>query len=164
MPRIYFQPTEERPTFAVRIERENGGVEFVTFSVHRASEVVSQDSFERLLAESKCFTTKKVEQAKPPTQKVAQTPGDVSNKASDDDKPKPVRIAHRFDTEKKAEVWYAECPSCKSWAAIDDDQRGGKVSLECPTKDCGFHDMITVNGPTVKVDATEIKFTPSGSH
>lgn len=34
-------------------------------------------------------------------------------------------------------VWKLQCPTCKQWGSIDDDQISGRVSLDCPS--CDFH-------------------------
>lgn len=32
------------------------------------------------------------------------------------------------------------CPGCGTTGDIDDDQFHGRVSIECPTPGCGYHD------------------------
>lgn len=32
-----------------------------------------------------------------------------------------------------------ECPDCKEWGSLDEDQYNGRVSILC---DCGFHETI----------------------
>ena len=38
------------------------------------------------------------------------------------------------------EIIKLQCPKCKIWATIDDDQFHGRVSLDCPTESCDFHE------------------------
>lgn len=39
------------------------------------------------------------------------------------------------------EMWLLNCPKCKIWASIDDDQKNGRVSILCY---CGFHETINL--------------------
>ena len=44
------------------------------------------------------------------------------------------------------ETWLLQCPACKQWANIDDDQKKGKISVMC---DCGnFHETIDFDEET----------------
>jgi len=41
------------------------------------------------------------------------------------------------------EIWLLQCPACKQWASIDDDQFNGRVSTQC---ECGgFHETVNFN-------------------
>ena len=33
-----------------------------------------------------------------------------------------------------------QCPKCGQWADLDDDQFHGRISIECPTKGCDYHE------------------------
>lgn len=35
-----------------------------------------------------------------------------------------------------------QCPTCKAWADLDDDQLHGRVSIQCT--ECGFHETIKI--------------------
>jgi len=37
------------------------------------------------------------------------------------------------------EVRVLECPKCKGWGDLDDEQFHGRISTQC---DCGFHETI----------------------
>lgn len=37
-------------------------------------------------------------------------------------------------------VWLLRCPECGTWAEIDDDQYHGRVSVQCVTEGCRFHE------------------------
>lgn len=41
----------------------------------------------------------------------------------------------------KARVWL-QCPKCGNWGILDGDQFRGKVSTECGTPGCGFHETV----------------------
>ncbi len=37
-------------------------------------------------------------------------------------------------------IWKLRCPGCETWAALDLDQFHGRVSVDCMTKGCSFHE------------------------
>lgn len=37
------------------------------------------------------------------------------------------------------------CPKCGQWAYLDDDQFFGRVSVQCATQGCGFHETIDLS-------------------
>lgn len=37
-------------------------------------------------------------------------------------------------------VYQLRCPRCSTWADLDDDQVNGRVSIECVTPGCDFHE------------------------
>ena len=37
------------------------------------------------------------------------------------------------------ETWKLQCPDCREWKYLDDDQFNGRVSTQC---ECGFHKTI----------------------
>ena len=51
---------------------------------------------------------------------------------------------HRFEKSDLKAVyaveWKLRCPKCGTWAYIDDDQFYGRVSLQCATPGCDFHE------------------------
>lgn len=40
-----------------------------------------------------------------------------------------------------AKTWKLQCPGCKQWQYLDDDQFHGRVSTECALG-CGFHETV----------------------
>jgi len=38
-----------------------------------------------------------------------------------------------------SDYWFC-CPNCGELAAVDEDQAEGRVSLQCPTEGCAFHE------------------------
>lgn len=83
MPKVFFHPSESVPLYNTRVERENGDVDFVTFDEAHDCQDVSDDCMKSLMSESKCFAAQKV--AKPQKEnKVALTPGDVTQKTEGD--------------------------------------------------------------------------------
>ncbi len=43
----------------------------------------------------------------------------------------------RSDGEMK---WLFECPGCKGWGSLDDDQMNGRVSVDHSGPDCTYHE------------------------
>lgn len=38
------------------------------------------------------------------------------------------------------DVWKLKCPGCGTWGHLDDDQFNGRVSVQCLTGICKFHE------------------------
>ena len=38
------------------------------------------------------------------------------------------------------DVFWLQCPQCKIWQILDDDQYYGRVSVECSIRGCDFHE------------------------
>lgn len=41
----------------------------------------------------------------------------------------------------KMRIWL-QCPRCGNWGIIDGDQLRGRVSAECATQGCEFHETV----------------------
>lgn len=48
-------------------------------------------------------------------------------------------------------IYEAECPRCGVWGEVDDDQWNGRVSIDCPTEGCPFHETIDLHAEFVVV-------------
>ena len=50
-----------------------------------------------------------------------------------------------------SEYWFT-CPRCGVMGAIDDDQANARVSIQCPTEGCSYHETGFVRPliPTIK--------------
>ena len=59
--------------------------------------------------------------------------------------PGPYAFRILRDASGAVHVWLV-CPRCGTWAMIDDDQLHGRVSAECPTSGCGFHETVDFFG------------------
>ena len=56
--------------------------------------------------------------------------------------------------------WFT-CPDCKQMGAIDEDQAKGRVSIQCPTEGCTFHETGMVRPLIPSTIATNSQDAPS---
>jgi hypothetical protein len=50
------------------------------------------------------------------------------------------RVARFQPTGEQVAVVKLQCPTCGVWGDLDDDQLHGRVSVECQTPGCSFHE------------------------
>lgn len=53
--------------------------------------------------------------------------------------PRPEVIQDRFLLD-GAPVWRIRCPGCGVLGIVDEDQYQGRVSIQCATDGCGYHE------------------------
>lgn len=51
----------------------------------------------------------------------------------------------RRDADSGEKIRQLQCPGCGLWASLDDDQVHGRVSIECPTDGCNFHETVDLS-------------------
>ncbi len=56
--------------------------------------------------------------------------------------------------------WFT-CPNCKQMGSIDEDQAAGRVSIQCPTGGCTFHETGKVRPLIPDTTATRSVDAPS---
>ena len=156
MPKIFFNPMPGVEQYGTRIEREDGAVDFFTFTEKKDCCNVSQECADRLCSESRAFAMKK-KTPPPDKNKTTKLAGDADAAGQD-----PIQYCETLEQGKQEPTTYVECPHCKKWGVVDAEQMKGEVSMICATEGCGWHETVSINARGKMVEAKAM-FHPATS-
>ena len=61
--------------------------------------------------------------------------------------PRPEVIRGPFVLDLEDGHWRIRCPGCGTEGTIDYEQYTGRVSIQCPTEGCGYHETHDLSKP-----------------